>query len=348
MHSDDYPDMLIVQSETVVDKVPYISLFGMYVEDKGVGYIFNVPNQENCEVFLVGYSLFIFYRSLHEVKEYNIINMNRLNLLKSMPTYTYTPRSVFLSQSGLLYIMAELNGKAYMMIYRSNTPLINSLYSVVPLNIQPTELEDLTFHVDGIRMDTCVILNQDQFLVYRVPDRPHMVVQTNFRNDRYVKFFTFSLIIRSWDELDDPIILQHQIRAVNKQQRIRMNHDIIANSTFMKTVSIPNKADGELYTIDDEDWVQGSVFNYYLQCNDCGTKIQFRNRVEMTMDHIGGISQAKDVLTDVANKNVIVLTSDQLLFIKYDMKSVETVNLNIDKSKNLCDSLYPLYNSAQT
>lgn len=104
------------------------------------------------------YSIFIFYKSSLIVKEFSISNMNKVTLLKTLPLYNYTAKQVFLSDSGLFYVLGEKNQTVYMLIYRSNSPLINSLYSIIPLNVSISVLDEVFFHVDGIQMDTCVLL----------------------------------------------------------------------------------------------------------------------------------------------------------------------------------------------
>lgn len=44
LHTDVYPDMLIVQSENVESGTKYISLLALYFDDKGIDYIFDIPN----------------------------------------------------------------------------------------------------------------------------------------------------------------------------------------------------------------------------------------------------------------------------------------------------------------
>lgn len=134
------------------------------------------------------------------------------------------------------------------------------------------------------------------------------------------------------------------MRAVNRQQRIKMNQTAVSQSDFVQSAKVPNKADGEEYRINDEGWTKGSVFRYLLNCENCTNGILLTNKVEVNRSQIAQIHDARDVLSDWAGSgNILVLGADKVYYFTEEMMFKLSVPLQgIDAASYQCDSIYPL------
>lgn len=184
LHSDFYDDVLFIEIQDYEQSASY--LLSLYLDKSSVGFLQYFRQGLGSQNFILDQTLIVFTGE-KDLVEYSIVDLNNYVLMKKLPLYSFTPLSVHVTQSKLIYVRGIRDSNVYLLTYYPHQPAVSALYNALSLGGAEFAKPDL--FCQGTGRDSCWMLkvSYGQMRIYHIPDRVYLGLTASLQNTTYAK-----------------------------------------------------------------------------------------------------------------------------------------------------------------